>query len=141
MRRVQATHAAMRSASHSEKGKADMVNAQRAQWVMQPIAKLSHFWSQRSRISHLPAALDFPRRHWPDNFHHIGLFLRATQQRPQSTFPGDRLNGKPLMYASLGTLTNSISHAFHVIAEAFSTLDVQLVLSTGGGLAADQLVG
>ena len=35
------------------------------------------------------------------------------------------------MYASLGTLTNSISHTFHVIAEAFSTLDVQLVLSTG----------
>ena len=42
-----------------------MAASQRLHWGMQPIAQLAHFWSQRSRISHLPAALDFPRRHWP----------------------------------------------------------------------------
>jgi zeaxanthin glucosyltransferase len=123
------------------KGKVDMINAQRVQWGMQPVQQLSHFWSQRSRISHMPAALDFPRRHWPANFTHTGPFLRTTQQRAQCPFPWEKLNGRPLVYASMGTLTNSISHTFHVIAEAFSTLDVQLVLSTGGGLAAEKLAG
>ena len=121
--------------------KADMVNAQRVKWGLQPTIERALFWSQRSRISHMPAALDFPRRHWPANFTHTGPFIRTSQHRVQRPFPWERLTGQRLVYASMGTLSNSIASTFHVIAEAFSTLDVQLVLSTGGGLAADKLVG
>jgi MGT family glycosyltransferase len=37
-----------------------------------------------------------------------------------------------LIYASFGTLQNGFAPAFRIVAEACSTLDVQLVLSTGG---------
>ena len=120
---------------------ADMVSAQRVKWGLSEITDRSMLWSPRSRISHMPAALDFPRRHWPANFTHTGPFIRTSQHRVQRPFPWERLTGQRLVYASMGTLSNSIASTFHVIAEAFSTLDVQLVLSTGGGLAADKLVG
>ena len=119
----------------------DAIDAQRVQCGLKPLTARSQLWSPRSRISHMPAALDFPRRHWPANFTHTGPFIRTSQHRVQRPFPWERLTGQRLVYASMGTLSNSIASTFHVIAEAFSTLDVQLVLSTGGGLAADKLVG
>src|SRR5262249_54422265 len=40
---------------------------------------------------------------------------------------------RPLMYASMGTLQNGILRTFRMIAEACAGLDVQLVISLGGG--------
>ena len=39
-----------------------------------------------------------------------------------------------MVYASLGTLQNRLQHVFHVIAQACVGLDVQLVISLGGGI-------
>jgi MGT family glycosyltransferase len=50
-------------------------------------------------------------------------------------FPWDRLDGRPLVYASLGTLQNRLVDMFVSIAEAVAPLDAQLVISLG---AADQ---
>src|SRR5205807_10507854 len=44
-----------------------------------------------------------------------------------------KLDGRPLVYASMGTLQNRQKHIFGIIAEACAGLDVQLVLSLGGG--------
>ena len=48
-------------------------------------------------------------------------------------FPFEKLDGRPLVYASMGTLQNRQKHIFGIIAEACAGLDVQLVLSLGGG--------
>ena len=44
------------------------------------------------------------------------------------------MDGRPLVYASLGTLQNGSEMQFRTIAEACDGLDVQLVLSLGGGM-------
>jgi MGT family glycosyltransferase len=54
-------------------------------------------------------------------------------------FPWERLDGRPLIYASLGTLQNSREPVFRCFAEACRDLDVQLVISHGGGLSAEQV--
>jgi MGT family glycosyltransferase len=52
--------------------------------------------------------------------------------REPIAFPWDQLDGRPLVYGSLGTLQNGSEHVFQTIAEACSGLDAQLVLSLGG---------
>ena len=66
------------------------------------------------------------------HFHYVGPLRRA---RPRQTaFPWERLDGRPLVYASLGTLQNSREPVFRCFADACRDLDVQLVISHGGGL-------
>ena len=49
-------------------------------------------------------------------------------------FPWSRLDpDRPLVYASMGTLQNGVLRTFRVIAEACAGLDLQLVISLGGG--------
>src|SRR5262249_29170637 len=49
-------------------------------------------------------------------------------------FPWERLDpDRPLAYASMGTLQNGILRTFRMIAEACAGLDLQLVISLGGG--------
>ena len=49
-------------------------------------------------------------------------------------FPWDRLDGRPLIYASLGTLQNGSEAIFKIITDACAGLDAQLLISLGGGL-------
>jgi MGT family glycosyltransferase len=65
--------------------------------------------------------------------HYTSLFVDS-RQRPPVDFPWDRLDGRPLIYASLGTIQNFSDTIFKTIAEACTGLDAQLVLSLGGGL-------
>ena len=52
----------------------------------------------------------------------------------------EKLNGKPLIYASLGTLVNGLGHAYKTILEAVGKLsDVQVVLSIGTNINPDIL--
>ena len=54
-------------------------------------------------------------------------------------FPWERLDGRPVIYASLGTLQNRIVGMFRVIVEACDGVDAQLVLSTGNGVPPEAL--
>src|SRR5262249_44606685 len=54
---------------------------------------------------------------------------RAPVDFPWSSLDPDR----PLVYASMGTLQNGILRTFRMIAEACAGLDLQLVISLGGG--------
>ena len=56
-------------------------------------------------------------------------------------FPWERLDGRPLVYASLGTLQNNREPLFRCFAAACEGLDVQLVISHGGGLSDSQAKG
>jgi zeaxanthin glucosyltransferase len=106
-----------------------VLNRYRAGW------RLPHLWtpddsfSKRAQIAQLPVEFDFPRRHLPETFHYLGPWFDA--RRNDIPFPFERLDGRPLVYGSLGTLQPEQSPFFGMMAEACSTLEAQLVLSLG----------
>jgi MGT family glycosyltransferase len=98
--------------------------------------------SPLAQISQQPPLFDFPRRNLPPCFHYCGPF--RSDISTEVDFPYDKLNGKPLIYASLGTLQNTKQEIFQIIAAACQGLEVQLVIAHGGGLddsAIRQLAG
>lgn len=108
---------------------------QRRQWNLPAYQDRDDAYSTLAQICQLPQEFDFPRERLPAHFHYIGRF-----QDPSGTesitfnnvdFPFERLTGKPLIYASLGTLQNQRPEIFECIAKACSSLDVQLVISLG----------
>jgi zeaxanthin glucosyltransferase len=82
------------------------------------------------QVTQLPAFLDFPRRALPACFHYTGPWIEPAARADQP-FPWDRLDGRRLIYASLGTLQNRLEHLFPMIIEACASLDAQLVLALG----------
>ena len=117
-----------------------VLGEQRRQWGLPPPSPdPNQLWSSLLRISQMPEALDFPRRWWPPNFFHTGPFVSAAA-REEPPFEWERLSGRRLVFASLGTLNNSSSSTLRLICAAFSGMqDVQLVLSTGGLLSPEAL--
>jgi MGT family glycosyltransferase len=112
------------------------VAAYRAQWKLPRLRSADESFSKVAQISQMPRELDFPRKALPQSFHYVGP-LRRTPPGAVS-FPWDRLDGRPLVYASLGTLQNSREPLFRCFAEACQGLDAQLVISHGGGLTEAQ---
>ncbi len=104
----------------------------RQQWNLAPLKSPEDAWSRLAQISQQPPAFDFPREKLPDIFHYVGP-LRDPISRP-SDFPWDRLDGRPLIYSSLGTLQGGKERIFGCFAEACAGLPVQLVIAHGGGL-------
>ncbi len=106
------------------------INGYRRSWGLPDIHTPDQSFSRLAQLCQITAAFDFPRCRLPACFHYLGPFV---EREPAATpFPFERLNGKPLIYASLGTLQNRNSRLFHAIAEACRDLHVQLVLSLGG---------
>lgn len=104
----------------------------RARWKLAALRSAEDAWSKLAQISQQPAEFDFPRERLPENFHYTGP-LRDPQPR-RDGFPWERLNGKPLIFASLGTLQKGKGAIFGCFAEACADLPVQLVVAHGGGL-------
>jgi UDP:flavonoid glycosyltransferase YjiC (YdhE family) len=110
-----------------------VVNDQRRAWALPPLKRSTDVLSKLAQIAQLPAALEFDVPGRPAILHYTGPFVDA-HQRPEVDFPWDRLDGRPLVYASLGTLQNGAESIFRTIAEGCAGLNVQLVISLGGGL-------
>jgi zeaxanthin glucosyltransferase len=95
--------------------------------------------SKLAIISQTPKEFDFPISTWPSYFHNTGPFHDDHGREP-IPFPWKKLNGKPLLYASLGTLVNGRDDIYRNILSAASTLsDVQMVLSVGRNVAMSDL--
>lgn len=92
-------------------------------------------WSKLAQISQQPAEFEFPRRELPECFHFTGPFIDAASQ-PHVIFPWEKLDGRPLVYASLGTLKSDYQ-LLRTVCEALEGGDVQLVVSLGGGVTAE----
>lgn len=114
------------------------VNQQRREWGLKPFQRSTDALSPLAQITQLPATLEFEIPGLPSILHYTGPFVDPAQ-RPTVEFEWDRLDGRPLVYASLGTLQNTSQDIFRIIAEACAGLGVQLVLSLGGGLHPGQL--
>src|ERR1700733_2373851 len=105
-----------------------------------PIREIQKVFPELAHIAQLPQCLDFPRSMLPNNFYYTGPFVDEAV-RPSVEFPWNRLDGRPLIYASLGTAQKSQPVIFRLIAEACQELDLQLVISLGGRLDPDILDG
>jgi zeaxanthin glucosyltransferase len=109
------------------------VNAKRIAWGMRPFRAPNDFYSHLGQIAQIPQCFDFPRANSTSALHYSGPFIDEAARLPVE-FPWDRLNGKPIVYASMGTLQNGFDEVFRIIAEACAAFEIQLVLSLGGGL-------
>jgi MGT family glycosyltransferase len=114
------------------------VNEYRLAWGLSPRKVPGEGLSKLAQIAQLPRALEFDIEPLPPHLYYTGPFVDASQ-RPAVDFPWDRLDGRPLVYASLGTLQNYSQKIFRLIADACASFDIQLVLSLGGGLKRERL--
>jgi zeaxanthin glucosyltransferase len=103
----------------------------RRQAGLGPIRGIEKVFPALAHITQLPECLDFPRSALPHNFYYTGPFVDKAARR-WVEFPWDHLNGRSVVYASLGTTRCSEPGIFHLIAEACDGLDLQLVISLGG---------
>jgi MGT family glycosyltransferase len=91
------------------------------------------------QLAQLPRAFDFPRERLAPHFHYVGRLADPSGREPllrdAVPFPWERLDGRPLIYAALGTLQNGRPELFQQIAAACAPLDVQLVISLGNPTA------
>jgi MGT family glycosyltransferase len=113
-----------------------VIEAQRQSWGLPKYPNPECMWSDLAQISQQPVEFEFPRTQLPRCFHFAGPFINS-KIREKVDFPFDKLTGKPLIYASLGTVQNRLSWIFNEIAKACADLDVQLVLSLGGSLQSE----
>lgn len=113
----------------------DFVVKQRREWKLPPYSSREESNSQLAQICQLPAEYDFPRVNLAPCFHYTGPLQDPSGLEPVSfpsiSFPFEKLTGKPLIYASLGTLQNRKPEIFQKIASACVGLEMQLVISLG----------
>jgi len=115
-----------------------LVNHQRRAWGLAPLKRSTDALSKLAQIAQLPEALEFDVPGRPANLHYTGPFVDP-RQRPAIEFPWERLDRRPLIYASLGTMQNGSEAIFRTIAEGCAGLHAQLVISLGGGLEPSRL--
>ncbi len=96
-----------------------------------PVRQARKSFPELAHITQLPECLDLPRPRLPGNFHYTGPFANRAA-RPHVDFPWDRLDGRPIIYASLGTTRNVQAFVFRLVSAACQDLDLQLVISLGG---------
>ena len=80
------------------------INHQRRRWGLPRLPRIEDAYSPLAQITQLCPEFDYPRRHLPDTFHYIGSFSTGRQLSFDQDFPWDRLDGRPLIFASLGTV-------------------------------------
>lgn len=90
-------------------------------------------------ITQTPKEFDLPIPRLPPQFHYAGPF-HDDEGREPIPFPWEKLTGKPLIYASLGTLVNGLNSLYRTILEAVGEFpDMQVVLSIGRNLDPEYL--
>lgn len=104
------------------------------------LRRLMDTYPPLAQLTQLPQGLDLPNLPLPKNLFHTGPFTDR-HARPPVGFPWEKLDERPLIYASLGTTERVQLPIFRLIAEACQHLDVQLVISLGARFSPDQLPG
>ena len=95
--------------------------------------------SKLAVITQTPREFDFPIPNLPPHFHYAGPFHDEGGREPVP-FPWEKLTGKPLVYASMGTLVNGLAGVYGVLLKAADNFpELQLVLSIGKNIDPDDL--
>nr|ARU81128.1 CylN [Cylindrospermum licheniforme UTEX B 2014] len=117
----------------------DSIDEYRQKWKLAKFPLSYTFHPQElAQLTQQPAEFEFPRSSLHAVFHFTGPFHSQASRKPVA-FPWDKLNGKPLIYASMGTLQNRLISVFEKIAAACQNLDAQLVISLGGSAKPESL--
>jgi zeaxanthin glucosyltransferase len=82
-----------------------------------------------------PAGSEFPGRQLKPWCHQLGPLVAPAARQPVD-FPYERLDGRPLVYASLGTIQNRLFQVFGTIIDACEGQGCQLVVSLGNTASA-----
>lgn len=118
-----------------------IINRYRRQWNLPPYAGIEDAISPLLQISQLSAQFDFPRTRLPETFHYIGSLAANRKVATDDQFPWERLDGRPLIFSSLGTVPDpSNLPVFRKILAACAGLNAQLVLALGAWHNAKQPV-
>jgi MGT family glycosyltransferase len=108
-----------------------VIRRYRRRWNLRRLTRVDEAYSPLAQISQLFQELDYPRASAPPCFHYVGS-LAADRPCDTSGFPWERLDGRPLIYGSLGTIADPVNRAVYPrIAAACMGLDAQLVLARG----------
>ena len=95
--------------------------------------------SKLAVITQTPREFDFPGIPWPSYFHYAGSFHDGDGREPIA-FPWGKLDGKPLVYASMGTLVNGSEAIYRIILQALRSFpEIQVVLSIGRNIKPEAL--
>jgi UDP:flavonoid glycosyltransferase YjiC (YdhE family) len=104
------------------------INRYRRSWKLPPLARIDDAYSRLAQLSQWFPGFDFPRSRAPDCFHHVG-WLGIDRPIPRCSFPWERLDGRPLIYASMGTIDDPQNRPIYAkIATACVGLNAQLVI-------------
>lgn len=109
-----------------------VISQYRQKWNLPPCKQTNDLFSKQAIITRHIREFEFPRQ-LPSQFHFTGPFHNSIERQPVE-FPFEKLNEKPLIYASMGTLQNRLDYVFRIIAESCVGLNAQLVISLGGEL-------
>lgn len=112
----------------------ETLNEARGRWGLSRVRNPNDTFSTVAQIAQMPREFDYPRREPLRGFHYLGpWFDRVTSG--DVLFPWEQLDGRPIVYGSLGTLQESDTRLFRIMAEACDGLNAQLVLSLGSPAA------
>ena len=106
------------------------INRHRSRWGLPELRKLEETFSPHAQISQQSEDFDFPNPSRPRHFHYVGLLRRTASDAVP--FPFELLDGRPVLYASLGTVMGSAPGVYRKLALACEELPVQLVITLGG---------
>jgi zeaxanthin glucosyltransferase len=109
----------------------DFINTYRAKWSL-PLfegGQNPFYSSSLAQITQVPEILDFPRTELEPHFHYTAPF-RDELEEDKIDFPYHLLDGRPIIYISLGTLVNHRKEIFNAIAEGCLKFDYQLIIVT-----------
>jgi len=95
--------------------------------------------SKLAVVTQTPREFDFPGISWPPHFHYAGPFKDDNGREP-IPFAWEKLNGRRLVYVSMGTLVNGLEHIYRSILHAVAQLpEIQVVLSIGQNVRSEAL--
>lgn len=115
----------------------EVIREHAEKWSLGPRRRVDHCLSRHLQIAQLVAGLDVPRERLSPVFHYCGP-LRSETEVPTDAILPPR-DGRPLAYASLGSLQGARYRVFSKIAKAARGADLQLVLTHAGGLTPRQV--
>ncbi len=107
-----------------------VINDHRRQHQLAPLEGTFSLGSCVAQVAQQPAFFEFPRRVPLKDLYYTGPWHHAGSHE-EIPFPWEKLDGRPLIYASMGTLQNRQQFIFETIAAACAGLDAQLVISLG----------
>ena len=103
-----------------------LVNEGRTERALKPLKRRAQAYSQRLRLLQLPETIDFPRTSKTPTFW-IGPLINNFVTNDLN-FPWEKLNGKPLVYISMGSEMNQQPHVFQTLIDGLREENLQILV-------------